>query len=42
MILKSYEIKKLDPDKFKIYLFYGKNEGQKKEVLNHLAGKNKF
>ena len=31
MILKSYEINKINLNKNKIILFYGKNEGLKKE-----------
>ena len=34
MIVKSYEINKLDLNKNKLILFYGKNEGFKNEILN--------
>ena len=34
MILKSYETKKINLDKNKFLLFYGKNEGAKKEAIN--------
>ncbi len=37
MIFKSYEIKKIDLEKIKILLFYGKNEGHKKEVTKNLV-----
>ena len=40
MILKSYELKKLNLELNKILLFYGKNEGLKNETLNILI-KNK-
>ena len=40
MIIKSYEIKKIDIDKNKFILFYGKNEGLKNESTNNLL-KNK-
>ena len=34
MIVKSYEINKVDLNKNKLILFYGKNEGFKNEILN--------
>ena len=34
MIIKNYEISKLHIEKFVFFLFYGKNEGLKEEVLN--------
>src|SRR6056300_348314 len=37
MILKSFEINKINKDINHIVLFYGKNEGLKKEALNILA-----
>ena len=40
MIIKSFEIKKINLDKNKFLLFYGKNEGLKKEIKNNLL-KNK-
>jgi len=40
MIIKSYEIKKIDIDKNKFILFYGKNEGLKNEAIKNLI-KNK-
>ena len=39
MILKSYETQKINLKKFKIILFYGKNEGQKKEITEKLIDK---
>ena len=40
MIIKSFEIKKINLDKNKFLLFYGKNEGLKNEIKNNLL-KNK-
>ena len=40
MILKSYEINKINKDTNRLILFYGKNEGLKNEALNFLI-KNK-
>tara|TARA_Y100000389_G_scaffold151074_1_gene150754 strand:+ start:172 stop:1164 length:993 start_codon:yes stop_codon:yes gene_type:complete len=40
MILKSYEIKKIDLKKSNFILFYGKNEGYKKEAIKFIV-KNK-
>ena len=40
MIIKSFEIEKINTDKHKIILFYGKNEGHKKTCKNQLI-KNK-
>ena len=43
MIIKSFEIRKINLDKNKIILFYGKNEGLKNESLNDLIkGKKKI
>ena len=36
MILKSYEINKINLNSNKIILLYGKNEGLKKETINLL------
>ena len=36
MIVKPYESSKIDLNKIKILLFYGKNEGQKKEIIKNL------
>ena len=33
MILKSYEIKKIEINKAKIILFYGQNHGAKEEAI---------
>ena len=33
MILKSYELEKKNITKYNIYLFYGQNEGLKKQVI---------
>ena len=40
MIVKSYEIKKINIDEKNFFLFYGKNEGLKKEIIKDLT-KNK-
>ena len=40
MIIKSFEIKKIDQNINNLILFYGKNEGLKKEALTILI-KNK-
>lgn len=40
MILKSYELKKINIDKNKIILFYGKNEGHKSIEIDKLIKKN--
>ena len=34
MIIKSFELSKFKETNFKIFLFYGKNEGLKKELIN--------
>ena len=36
MILKSYELNKIDQDKYTLFLFYGKNNYQKKSEFNKL------
>ena len=41
MIIKFYELNKINLDKNKLILFYGKNEGLKNEAINILA-KNKY
>ena len=40
MIIKSFEINKIELDKNKFILLYGKNEGFKTEIINNLL-KNK-
>ena len=40
MIIKSYEINKINIEKNKFFLFYGKNEGLKQNSTNSLI-KNK-
>tara|TARA_B100000886_G_scaffold250899_1_gene176989 strand:+ start:75 stop:1070 length:996 start_codon:yes stop_codon:yes gene_type:complete len=40
MIVKSYELNKIK-DNYKFFLFYGKNEGLKKELIKQLLPKNK-
>jgi len=40
MIVKPYELDKIEDD-FKIFLFYGKNEGLKKLYISQLLKKNK-
>ena len=42
MILKSYETQKINLKNFKVILFYGKNEGQKKEVIEKLIDKKNY
>ncbi len=37
MIVKSYEIKKINIDEKNFFLFYGKNEGLKKEIIKDLT-----
>ena len=34
MIVKSYEVGKIDTSKYKIYLFYGKNEGLQIDLID--------
>ena len=34
MIIKSFEFKKIDIKKYNFYLFYGENEGLKKELID--------
>ena len=41
MILKSYETKKIDINKNNIILFYGQNEGGKKEEISKILTLNK-
>ena len=41
MILKSFELNKINLQKNKIILFYGKNEGHKSEVISAITKKNK-
>ncbi len=41
MILKSYEIKKIEINKVKIVLFYGQNHGAKKEAIFEILKNNK-
>ena len=36
MILKSFELNKVKLGNHKFYLFYGKNEGLKEEIINNL------
>ena len=42
MIIKSYEINKIDLKESKFFLLYGKNEGYKNEVSNLLTKNNKI
>ena len=39
MILKSFELKKVDTKKYDFYLFYGENEGLKEETIKELFEK---
>ena len=40
MILKSFELNKLELNNYNFYLFYGDNEGLKEEIINNLFEKN--
>jgi len=40
MILKSFELSKLNLNNYNFYLFYGDNEGLKEEIINNLFEKN--
>ena len=40
MIVKSYELNKIK-DNYKFFLFYGKNEGLKNELIKQLLAENK-
>ena len=42
MILKSYEINKINKNINHLILFHGKNEGLKNEALKFLINNNKF
>ncbi len=42
MIIKSYELNKIDFKKNKFYLFHGKNEGLKKDILLKKKGEKKI
>ena len=39
MIIKSYEINKINPDLYNFLLFYGKNEGLKNEITKIIIKK---
>ena len=34
MIIKQYELKKINLNNYRIYLFYGKNDGLKNDIIN--------
>ena len=40
MIFKSYEILKKKIDNFSLFLFYGENEGLKKDLIESIINKN--
>jgi len=40
MIQKTFEINKIDLNKYKLYLFYGENEGYKNEIIKNKFEKN--
>ena len=42
MILKSYDLNKLDINKNNIVLFYGQNQGAKEEEIDKIIHKNKL
>ena len=37
MIIKQYELKKINLNNYRIYLFYGKNDGLKNDIINILG-----
>ena len=41
MILKSYEVNKIDINKSNFILFYGQNQGAKEEEISKILEKNK-
>ena len=41
MIIKSFELNKNNLNKHNFYLFHGKNEGQKNQIINDFKGKDK-
>ena len=41
MIIKSFELNKIDLQKNKIILLYGKNEGHKNEIISNITKKSK-
>ena len=41
MIIKSYEINKINKDKTNFYLFYGKNNGLKKDLTEYVMKEEK-
>ena len=40
MIVKAFEIKKINLDKTRLFLFYGENEGYKNEIIKNRFEKN--
>ena len=40
MLVKSFELNKLQLNNYNFYLFYGDNEGLKEEIINDLFKKN--
>ena len=42
MIVKSYELNKVNYSNIKIFLFYGKNDGQKKEAIKDITSENEL
>ncbi|MDA8988582.1 DNA polymerase III subunit delta [Candidatus Pelagibacter ubique] len=40
MIIKSFELNKLELNNYKFFLFYGDNEGLKEETIKNIFGKN--
>ena len=40
MIVKAFEIKKINLDKTRLFLFYGENEGYKNEIIKKIFEKN--
>tara|TARA_B100000965_G_scaffold364071_1_gene347449 strand:- start:876 stop:1868 length:993 start_codon:yes stop_codon:yes gene_type:complete len=39
MIIKNYELNKIDMENYNLFLFYGENEGYKNEIIDKLYGK---
>ena len=41
MIIKEFELNKINPNNYFFYLLYGKNEGLKKQIINKIISLNK-
>jgi len=40
MIVKEFEFNKINVNNYNLYLFHGKNEGLKKEIISQIISKN--